>query len=264
MVKQFARAFGAEIVTRGTAHYWERQSLIPVLHQIPRHDVTINTVLDVGAAHGDWSRQCAEVLPDAHYALFEPLEEYRPYLEGARAALRSAEIFSLAIQHEAGTRTINVHPDLVGSSLYRENEDSDVNGVERTVAVDSLDAVCARTSFAPPFLLKADVQGAEMDVLRGAKETLSDCAFVILETSLFDFYGHGSTVNDTIRIMTDAGFALYDIFGLSHRPLDGALAQVDLCFVAADGPFRQQHFFATSEQRRQLTARLRHHDAPAG
>jgi hypothetical protein len=56
--------------------------------------------------------------------------------------------------------------------------------------------------------------------------------------------------------MENAGFAIYDLFGVSYRPLDGALAQADLCFVKSDSVFRKDHQFATAEQRQQVTERL--------
>jgi hypothetical protein len=52
LIKKCARVLGAEVVTAETAEYWARQSLSGVLRQIPKSGVRINTVIDVGAAHG--------------------------------------------------------------------------------------------------------------------------------------------------------------------------------------------------------------------
>jgi hypothetical protein len=41
-----------------------------------------------------------------------------------------------------------------------------------------------------------------------------------------------------------------------YRPLDGALSQFDLAFVKESGVFRQQHVYATPEQRRAQDARF--------
>jgi FkbM family methyltransferase len=253
--------FGAAIVSRETAAYWERQSFAGALQQVAQIAPKINTVLDVGAAHGDWSVRCAEILPGARYALFEPLVEYRQQLDVALTRIPSGDIYFTGLGRESGERLMHVHPDLVGSSFYLEDEKSDVNGSERTVAINTLDNACGTYSLNPPYLLKADVQGAELDVLAGGITTLKSCEFVVLETSFFEFYENRVTVIDVIEFMADAGFALYDIFGLSHRPLDNALAQADLCFVPRDGPFRKQHFFATNDQRRAVTERLAHLNA---
>jgi hypothetical protein len=102
-----------------------------------------------------------------------------------------------------------------------------------------------------PFLLKLDVQGAELDVLRGAEALLQQADYALLEVSFFEFFAGGPQFADVIAFMQARGFAAYDISGLQYRPLDGALSQADISFVRATGMFRQQHFYATREQREQ-------------
>lgn len=256
LVKKFVRLFGAELVSSDTLQHWQRQSQEAVLKQIVTLDQEINTVIDVGAAHGEWSLACARIFPNARYELFEPLVEYGGRLDGAVSKLGRAAHHNVALHRESGEMQINVHPDLVGSSFYLENEDSDVNGYPRSVKIATLDSVRDDGAFEPPFLLKIDVQGAEHDVLAGAERTLQECAFVVCETSFFNFYEHGGSVGQIIQLMEQAGFAIYDIFGLSYRPLDGALAQADLCFVKTGSKLRARHEFATAAQRREVTARL--------
>jgi hypothetical protein len=55
--------------------------------------------------------------------------------------------------------------------------------------------------------------------------------------------------DDVIRYMTERGFAIYDIVGAAYRPLDGALARLDVVFVRDDSPLRAEHRYATDEQR---------------
>ncbi len=261
LIKGCAHICGAEIVTFNTAQYWERQSLPGVLAQIGRMGVEVNSVIDVGAAHGDWSVTCSTVLPNAKFLLLEPLIEYQQQLENSVQRIPHAEYHVVGVNREPGTRCIRVHPDLVGSSFYLEAEDSDVNGHPRSVPVDTLDSICGTHNLKPPYLIKIDVQGAELDVLAGGGGVLGNSEFVIIEYSYFNFYDNETTIIDVIESMNESGFALYDIFGLSYRPLDGALAQSDLCFVRTDGPFRERHFFATEEQRRTLNRRLQHMNA---
>lgn len=261
LINRCIRKFGAVLVSTRTLQYWERQSQVGVLRQITRINEPIGTVLDVGAAHGEWTLACARILPNARYELFEPLGEFRSHLKSVCSQLPRASYHNVALHREPGKMSLNVHPDLVGSSFYIEKEDSDVNGQLRIVPTASLDSICDSLELELPFLLKIDVQGAEIDVLAGATHTLENCAFVICECSFFDFYDGGGTVDGVLRTMRNEGFALYDIFGLSHRPLDGALAQADLCFVKANGPFRRLHQFATAAQRREITERLLRNDA---
>jgi len=86
-------------------------------------------------------------------------------------------------------------------------------------------------------------------VLRGAGALLQQAGYVLLEVSFFEFFAGGPQFADVIAFMQARGFSAYDISGLQYRPLDGALSQADISFVQASGLFRQQHVYATREQR---------------
>jgi len=181
----------------------------------------------------------------------EPLEEYAPFLEAVAASLPATEYVRAAAASRQGEITINVHRDLVGSSVYVEQEDSSVNGVPRTVPTVTIDGLIRERGWPKPYLLKIDVQGGELDVLAGAKEALSDTELVLLEVSFFQFFKDGPQFHDVIAFMKSQGFVAYDIYGLQYRPLDNALSQADLAFVREQGPFREHHHYATRSQREQ-------------
>ena len=153
---------------------------------------------------------------------------------------------------QAGNITINVHPQLYGSSTLNESEGSLADGVPREIPLVVLDDVCREKNLKAPYLLKVDVQGAELNVLDGCRKLLEDTEAVILEVSLFQFFVGGPQLYDVVSYMKERGFVTYDIFGGYIRPLDGALAQVDMVFVKENGQFRKSNFFATPEQRKQL------------
>ena len=50
------------------------------------------------------------------------------------------------------------------------------------------------------YLIKVDVQGAELDVLRGAIETLNETELVILEVSMFEFMVNLPQFYDVVSI----------------------------------------------------------------
>jgi FkbM family methyltransferase len=233
----------------------ERQSLRGALQHARTLGVHPNCVFDIGAAYG--TPELYATFPDARHVLVEPLDEYRPFLERVVNTYPHTEYIIAAATDQTGTLTIHVHQDLVGSSAYAEVEESDgLNDTQRTVAAITLDRLVADRQLTGPYVMKVDVQGAELDVLSGAAQVLEATEYVLLEVSLFAFYREGVQFAEVIEFMEQRGFAAYDIVGHSYRPLDGALAQVDVGFVKKDGHLRSQHGFATPAQRAALTQLL--------
>lgn len=261
LIQQLFRLFGFEIRRRRAEdHTWlgpERGSLRGVLEQIRKVGFMPGTVIDVGAAVGSFTRSCHSVFPAARYLLLEPLEEYLPSLEKVVRDIPGVRYECAVATANGDPVAIHVHPDLVGSSLYREVEkDTTVNGIQRDVRAVTLDRWVHDQEAVPPYLIKIDVQGAEIDVLAGGEATLRESEVVIVEVSLFRFYEHGPLCGNVIDYMKSKGFVPYDLFDLQYRPIDGALSQVDLIFVRDEGLFRQVHSYATPEQRHRQNQRV--------
>ena len=248
------RRTGAASVTLGP----ERLSLQGSLQQVRQAGFVPATVIDVGAAFGSFSRTCHSVFPQAKYLLIEPLEEYLPSLTKVVRGIPGASYEIAAAAAAEQSVSLNVHYDLVGSSLYRESEEgTDVNGVMRHVRAITLDHLVLERNVPPPYLIKIDVQGAELDVLAGGEKTLHGAEYVLLEVSLFQFFQDGPAIGDVVAYMKARGFVPYDIQGLQYRPLDRALSQVDMAFVKESGPLRKFHHYATAEQRRKQNRQFR-------
>lgn len=216
-----------------------------------------NTIIDIGAARGSWSREVEPIWPEARYILIDPLEENRDELKSVCSKLKHADYRIAAITDHTGNININVHPDLDGSSIFLEREEN-INGISREVRTLTVDDLVAEMHLEPPFLLKADVQGAEMKVLIGAKRAWPAIDMIILEVLLFDIYqGNNPQIYDMMSHLKSHGFVVWDIFGMGYRMLDDALCQVDMVFVRDDGLFRRYQQYANQQQRREQLAALR-------
>lgn len=261
-IRAMLRRFNLEIyrLDSATAVSLSRSGIEGLLRQAQSMGFVPTTVMDIGAAYGSFASQCFPVFPKARFLLVEPLVEYQPALRKLTEAMSTAQCIMAAASAHQGEVSLNVHPDLVGSSLFREVEkDTNVNGVPRTVCAITVDSLVKETGAKGPFLLKVDVQGAELDVLRGAERMLADTEYILLEVSLFKFFQDGPDFNDVVLYMKSRGFVIYDISGLQYRPLDNALSQLDVAFVREDGLFRRRHYYATSEQREAQNRRIRIH-----
>lgn len=203
------------------------------LRQLKRRDFQPRTIFDIGVAEGTPDLYAA--FPDAEYYLIDPTAEALPHMQRIAGRL-NAKILNLALGDQDAELIIGVRPnDIAGSTFFEEI--GPLAGVKRyPVPVRRFDHVV--NGFARPALCKIDVQGAELNVLRGIGERIHDLDVIIVETSVIATIKDGPEVVDVIAYLKQKGFVLYDTLGATRRPLDNALAQVDLLFVQADSPFR--------------------------
>lgn len=200
------------------------------------------TVIDVGVATG--TPDLYESFPEAYMLLVEPLAQFEPHIKKILDKYQGSYVIAAAAA-EKKMLEFNVHPDhLEGSSLYKETMGQSADGYKVTIPTVVLDDLIQEKALKGPYLLKVDTQGAELDVLAGCVRLLPEIEVVVLEVSMFQFMKGAPQFYDVISYMHDRGFAAYDIINLGNRPLDNALAQVDIVFVKEDGKFRQNHSFS--------------------
>lgn len=241
LLKKFTLLLGGFYLSR------IRSDMEDVLAHMKQQGFKPSSIIDVGVANG--TSDLYEAFPEAQFVLVEPLSEYAPYMKSLQQNYKvHYEVAAAAAT--AGTVTLNVHPDLCGSSMLKEVEDSDVNGVERVVPSVTLDSLIERYSLQGPMLIKIDVQGGELDVLRGATKAMQMAEAVNLEVSLFGFFEGGPQFFDIVTFMKQNNFVVYEVYDGRNRLLDGALAQVDIMFVKENGLFKQNHAYATASQRK--------------
>jgi len=254
--KKLFNAFGLEIRKKQLATRPEpipRASMRGALHQLSTVGFRPRTLIDVGVATK--TEELYQAFKDANILLIEPLAEFEPFLRDICLSYKAQYVLAAAGENP-GSAMINVHPDKFGSSFLKEVEGPSVDGVPREVPVVTIDDLCADRNLVGPYLMKVDVQGAELQVLAGATHTLQQTEAVILEVALFGTMIGGPPLSDTVARMKEYGLAVYDVFGCHYRPLDNALFQLDMVFVQEQGFFRQTHIYATPEQRAAHTRTL--------
>ena len=207
------------------------------------------TIIDVGVAKG--THELYNFYPNSYYLLIEPVQEFYQDIQTLLKFI-DGQLIEAAAGAKQGRMEINVHDNhLSGSSLYHEAMGAEADGQQRVVDLVTIDSLIEDNKIQPPYLLKVDVQGAELDVLEGAQKCLKDAEVIILEVSMFTFMKNAPDFTDVIIYMKSLGFVAYDILLGWNRPLDNALGQIDIVFVKKNGMFRENQTYATIDQYRQ-------------
>lgn len=212
-----------------------------LLQDLKSRGVEATVILDVGAHSGAWSRMALGVFPQARCFLVEPLAELGGALEVFQRENPGTKVFAAAAGAQMGSLKMEVLPNALDSSfVVRGKEPTEGQGV-RSVPVITIDSLLATGQMPMPQIVKLDVQGYELEALRGGETLFGTTEVFIMETSLFPLWPDSPLLPDVLAFMAERGYAAYDFGGFQRRPVDGALAQTDVCFVKRDGFLRRIH-----------------------
>jgi len=199
-------------------------------------DLHIATVLDVGANAGQFAEMIRAIIPQAMIYSFEPLEECFQTLAARAVSLKPFRCFQQALGEQDGIVTMHRNDFSPSSSFLplAERHRDAYPFAQRTtdirVSLRSLDSFAPELSLRTPVLLKADIQGYELNMLSGAEKTLSLVEAVILETSFVELYEGQPLFHDIYRFLHDRGFVYAGSMEQVADPASGIPLQSDAVF----------------------------------
>jgi len=187
----------------------------------------IKTVIDVGILYS--TPELMKAFPDQKHVLVEPVQAFNETIHENYAGM-DFELLNIAMSNSKGKLNLELRNHLPDSThgkkigvtasnlVFDGNLKPEANYVE--VDTDTLDNVCSR--YQGPFIVKIDVDGAELAILEGADKCLGGVYWIVIEAWL-------SRIGEITRILNAKGFNLWDIVDLAY--MRGQLSQVDLVFV---------------------------------
>lgn len=162
---------------------------------------TAPVVIDVGANVGFFSWRVHACRPRARIVALEPASANWRRLTRVLAALgATAEPLRQACGREAGSAVLFLRNSVTHSLDPAWHRDLDAGAGTETVEVVTLDGVRDRLGLDGVDLLKVDVEGAEVQVLEGARDTLQHTRHVALE------YHTPQARAECLAILRAAGF----------------------------------------------------------
>lgn len=200
-------------------------------------DLEIRTVIDVGAHGGEFASAISAILPKARIYSFEPQEDCHQRLCARLFAHRSFRGFCVALGDTKDemrfyrSRFTKSSSLLPMSDLHKRAFPWSADNESVNVSVDRLDNYISELDISPPVLLKIDVQGYELAVLRGATKVLKLTKCIIVETSFKTLYHGQASFSQVYDMVSSEGFDYAGAMGQLTTPQDGAIVQADCLFV---------------------------------
>jgi FkbM family methyltransferase len=147
---------------------------VPIQNIFAQHLKTGAVFYDIGANVGFFSIVAAKLVGDSGKVIaFEPGKDNAQAIRhnGALNNFKQIEVIEKAISNNSGSGQLLLAKYSGGHALATADAPPDLAG-EITVDVVSIDDLIAQKLIEPPNFVKVDVEGAELDVLKGMKETI--------------------------------------------------------------------------------------------
>lgn len=240
-LKSFLRRHGVNIC--GTDHLG-----VDVEVDLQRLTATepLRTIFDVGGNFGQSALRFSRAFPQARILTFEPVPDSFRKLQRNIAGRGGIEAFNHGFGDMPGSFEIQIQPNAGGNTLIGSK--SPLGSVK--IRLETIDAFAAEKRIESIDLLKIDVEGYELQVLRGAagmlargavRHVYAECVFapdpVFSHTDFFELH----------RMLTGLGFCFVASYAESFR-LAGGCAMGNVLYalksrLPASAPGRVKNIF---------------------
>ncbi len=206
------------------------------LRRLMRHGYAPSCIIDVGAHEGSWTREVLKIFSNSKFIAVEALPDKKIILENAFKN-KPVKVYNnlLGDSNRSGVRFYSME---TGSSVL--NELTSISRSEIQLEMITLDEIFQRENIQGNILLKLDVQGFELEVLKGSKSILNQVDVICMELSFLNYNEGAPLAHDVISQMHELGFYILDITNFHRKSNDFVLVQSDFVFIKSNNPIRRQ------------------------
>ncbi len=204
----------------------------------------IKLVIDIGANEGQSIITSLALMPHTPIFAFEPNPTSVQNLrEKVNKYKEQVTVFPIALGSCKGNLPLNVSQVSPASSLLKNSSQLnqefpnlftekiiDVEVERLDDFIDQLDLNLTDKSL----LVKIDVQGFELEVLKGSTELFPKIAIIVCEVNLSVFYENQCGLNEIISFLYRYDFRLIDISKPIRSNTDQRILYVDMAFIHQD------------------------------
>lgn len=194
-----------------------------------------DSILDIGAYHGNWTSNMLLIYPDAKYYLFEPInyQQLNKFKNNTSIYIKNV-ILNDKIEEVDWFEEKNT-----GDSFFKEKSKFFINTKPIKKKTIDLNTIIQNDNIlldAKNIFIKIDCQGAEIPILKGSSQILDKTDFIVIEIPLFGQYNEGVPNFLThIQFMNSIGFIPFDI--VDKHYIYNFNMQIDMLFINKNHKF---------------------------
>ena len=212
---------------RALAHARDRRALLQGVVASYEHSAVLaglpsaSTIIDIGANKGQFVLEAIKWHPDAQYIIFEPLETERVVMARVLKGIARLTIYPIALGAEESQVPLYVSAASDSSSVLKQAplQSECFPGTHniglQEISMRRFDGVIEPSRLRAPVICKIDVQGYQLNVLRGFGDLLQSVDYLIVELTNAEFYEEAPNSAEVIAFLAARGFrvaGLYDIY----------------------------------------------------
>lgn len=184
-------------------------------------------IYDLGSNCLHWSRAAKTVWKDANIYHVDGYEEFQRLYDMKKVN------YAIEVLSDRDHKTITYHQNITnhgGCSYYELNYDEFAYNIEAfknehydysTRVTKTLDTLVREKGWPEPDLIKMDVQGCELDIIKGAVNTIRYCPDIILELQNKEYMKGAPMKDEVIAYMKSIGYTLVSHFVQNASDADG-------------------------------------------
>lgn len=196
-------------------------------------------IFDVGAHTGETYKDYRRRFSDASLHLIEPFEQSATLLKEIASTDERAHVHQVALSDVTGESTLHVNHSsatnslqpLVSDAAARWGASTLTKQTETIVKTVTLDSLCESLGISEIDIIKIDVQGTEMCVLKGAEQMFNaqNVGLLQMEYIAESTYERQRPLHEYLEFFHSRNYQLLDIYQPIRR--NGKLLQCDLLFA---------------------------------
>ena len=171
------------------------------------------TIIDIGSNKGQFILLIEQLFPNKIIHSFEPLLEVLEIQRKFFNYNKNIFFYNFALGRTSSVKKFFITKRKDSSSFFKINENENKSKYyeiinKNNIQIKTLDEVLINWEIKKPILMKIDVQGYELEVLKGSENMLKKIEYILVEVSENEMYKGQPLSNEIIKFLQDRNYQI--------------------------------------------------------